>query len=524
MKKYFNYIAIGAVALAAVSCEPDLSNPIDEQGYYSNGQADFSNYVALGNSLTAGYADGALYLTGQENSYPSILAHQFSLVQNTEEFTQPLVNDNAGGLLLGGNKIADTRYVLAVDANNNPYPARYGEQPTTEVTNKLEGPFNNMGVPGAKVYHLVAPGYGNVAGVAGGLANPYFARFATSDQTTVLADAMAENPTFFSLWIGNNDVLGYATSGGVGTDQANNTDPSTYGQNDITDPNVFAASYQAIVEGMISAGAEEGALINIPDVTTVPYFTTVPNNALDLTAEQAGQLTGYFQAVAGVFTQVLMQQGIPAEQAQAIAGQYKLTFNEGPNRFIIDVPKTQTNPLGFRQMTAEELLVLTINQSALAQQGYGSVAITPEVMQVLGVLQQGGQPTEEQVGLLFDAVNGIDDGDVLDTEELQHIEAATTAYNQTIAAIADAKGLALVDANAMLKQLANGGISYDGGNINATFVTGGAFSLDGVHLTPRGYAVFANELIKQINATYNSDVPKVNPGDYATVTLNNNVQ
>ncbi|MFZ0490602.1 MAG: G-D-S-L family lipolytic protein, partial [Salegentibacter sp.] len=206
------------------------------------------------------------------------------------------------------------------------------------------------------------------------------------------------------------------------------------------------------------------------------------------------------------------------------AGQYKLTFNEGPNRFIIDVPKTQTNPLGFRQMTAEELLVLTINQSALAQQGYGSVAITPEVMQVLGVLQQGGQPTEEQVGLLFDAVNGIDDGDVLDTEELQHIEAATTAYNQTIAAIADAKGLALVDANAMLKQLANGGISYDGGNINATFVTGGAFSLDGVHLTPRGYAVFANELIKQINATYNSDVPKVNPGNYATVSLNNNVQ
>ena len=179
-----------------------------------------------------------------------------------------------------------------------------------------------MGVPGAKVYHLVAPGYGNVAGVAGGLANPYFARFATSDQTTVLADAMAENPTFFSLWIGNNDVLGYATSGGVGTDQANNTDPSTYGQNDITDPNVFAASYQAIVEGMISAGAEEGALINIPDVTTVPYFTTVPNNALDLTAEQAGQLTGYFRAVAGVFTQVLMQKGISPEQAQAIAAQY----------------------------------------------------------------------------------------------------------------------------------------------------------------------------------------------------------
>jgi hypothetical protein len=33
----------------------------------------------------------------------------------------------------------------------------------------------------------------------------------------VLAYAMSQKPTFFSLWIGNNDV-GYATTGGDGTD------------------------------------------------------------------------------------------------------------------------------------------------------------------------------------------------------------------------------------------------------------------------------------------------------------------
>ena len=37
-----------------------------------------------------------------------------------------------------------------------------------------------MGVPGAKSFHLVTPGYGSVAGVANGTANPWFARFATS--------------------------------------------------------------------------------------------------------------------------------------------------------------------------------------------------------------------------------------------------------------------------------------------------------------------------------------------------------
>jgi len=80
---------------------------------------------------------------------------------------------------------------------------------------------------------------GNVAGVATGQANPYFVRFASSPSTTVIADAVAQNPTFFSLWIGNNDVLAYATSGGTGANQAGNLNPATYGPNDITDPNVL---------------------------------------------------------------------------------------------------------------------------------------------------------------------------------------------------------------------------------------------------------------------------------------------
>jgi len=66
-------------------------------------------------------------------------------------------------------------------------------------------------------------------------------------------------------------------------------------------------------------------------------------------------LTGFFQAVAGIFTQGLIQQGLPPTQAQALAAQYAITFNEGPNRFVIDVPVTQTNPLGFRQMQMGEL-------------------------------------------------------------------------------------------------------------------------------------------------------------------------
>lgn len=521
MKHYFKYIAV--LALGIVSCEPEFDNPVDEAGAYTNGEADFSRYVALGNSLTAGYADNALYITGQENAYPNILSQQFEKTQDIEEFTIPFMNDNAGGLLLGGNQITQNRLVLAVDENGDRAPRVYtGMQATTEVGNVLQGPFSNMGVPGAKSYHLGFSGYGNVQNLATQSANPYFVRFASSPEATVLEDALAQNPTFFSLWIGNNDVLGYATSGGTGEFQLNNLDPSTYGPNDITDPNAFAGIYGQMVQAL-AASASGGVLVNIPDVAAVPFFNTVPNNALALDAETAANLTGYFQAVSQVFAGGLMQQGVPAEQAQALASQYAITFSEGANRFLIDVEPSEANPLGFRQMTAEEKLVLTIDQAAL-RQGYGAVSLSPQVMQILGALQQGQTPTQEEANALFGAVNGIDDADALDEVELANIEQATAAYNASIQAIADANGLGYVDAQGLLNQLAEGGISFDGGTITSEFGTGGAFSLDGIHLTPRGNAVMANEIIDVINSTYNASVPKVNVGTYGTVTASNEVQ
>lgn len=424
---------------------------------------------------------------------------------------------------MGGTQITSNRRVLAVGANGNPSPQVYaGMKPTTDITNVLSGPFNNMGVPGAKSFHLLAPGYGNIAGVPLGTANPYFVRFASSPQASILADAVAQNPTFFSVMAGENDVLSFATSGGVGMDQTGNTDITSYGPNDITDPQVFASVYSQIVTAMVDTGAD-GVLTSVPDVTAIPYFTTIPNNALVLDAATAASLTGFFQAVAGIFAQGAIQQGASPEQAQALAAQYAITFNAGPNRFLIDVPVSQMNPLGFRQMTEDELLVLTIDQQALAQ-GYGSVVLTPEVMQVLGLLQQGGQPTQEQAQLVLNAVSGIDDKDALDNQEIQAIATATNAYNATIKALAQANGLAFADVNAFLTQVANGGIPFDAGTVTAQFVTGGAFSLDGVHPTPRGYAAIANLVIDEVNRTYRSNVPKVNIGNYGTVTLSNDVQ
>jgi hypothetical protein len=58
------------------------------------------------------------------------------------------------------------------------------------------------------------------------------------------------------------------------------------------------------------------------------------------------------------------------------------------------------------------------------------------------------------------------------------------------------------------------GISYDGISLNAQFVTGGAFSLDGIHLNPIGNALLANQFIQAINTTYGSTIPQVDATKY----------
>ena len=242
MKKVFiSSMAVLAV-LSVTSCKTDFETDVADIAVTS-GEADFSKYVALGNSLTSGYRDGTVYLDGQLESYPAMIAEQMQKAGGGT-FTQPLVPDNIGGF----SNIPGFKGKLTLQVVNGALTPVYSTAVST--LDRLTGTYNNMGVPGAKSFHLVANGYGNMAGLTTGTVNPYFVRFASSSTASVLDDAKAQNPTFFSLWIGNNDVLSYATSGGVGTNQTGNTNPATYSSNDITDPNVLAGSIRTVLEGM----------------------------------------------------------------------------------------------------------------------------------------------------------------------------------------------------------------------------------------------------------------------------------
>lgn len=532
MKKFLAILAV--FGLVFVSCSDDDTSidptPIEPTPItYTSGTADFSNYVAVGNSLTAGYSDAALFVDGQEASYPNMMASNFSLVGGGA-FNIPFMADNFGGATLGGTPILGNRLILSfegvVKSGDRPAPVPVSGTGSTEISNTLSGTFNNMGVPGAKSYHLAAPGYGNVAGVVAGLANPYYARFASSSTATVIGDAISQNPSFFSLWIGLNDILSYATGGGVGEDQTGNLDPSTYGGSDISDPNVFASVFDGLLQALTANGAD-GVVANIPNVTTIPYFTAVPYNPLDPTNPDFGPQIPTLNATFAQLNGAFAFMGVPeraiefsstAASALVINDDSLTDLSAQLTQVLIggglDAPTAGV--LGFlygqaRQATADDLIVFP-SQTVIAQLNEEAFA----------TLQNLGLPAANAGQL---AINGVtypmEDKWVLTPSEQAAVTAAHAAYNQTIEALVTQYGLAFVDANAFISTVAESGFPLaDGSMVTATYGSGGGFSLDGVHPSPRGYALLANLFIESINAKYGSDLPGVNPLDYTGVYIN----
>ena len=529
------YKSIGVVALAAtllVSCsELEFDIPVEQEVALTNGSADFSKYVAVGASFTAGVSDNALFIASQTNSWPNTLASQFSAAGGGD-FNQPFVSDNIGGLLYGGTVIQPPRLYF-----NGAGPAVLPDAiPTTETTNVLTGPFNNVGVPGAKSYHLLAPGYGNLAGVPLGTANPFFARMASSPSVTMLEEAVSQNPTFFTLSeMGGNDVLSYSTSGGAGVDQTGNPDVTTYSGFDITDPGVFTASVTAAVAALTANGAK-GCLTTVPYVTSLPFFTTVGHAPITPDAFENGQIAA------------LNAQFEPLNQAFAFLGvpERAINFSETDASPIVIFDKDlesiseQLNavllgggldPLTAgllsaqfgqsRQTTSADLVLLT-SASVIASVNEANYQFLYE--SIYGALVGAGFPEDaaaasaaEQAGQL--SVNGVTfpiaDNFVLTEQETDRVINATDAYNLSVDAICTQYDLAKVDLRTILEEASQTGLMYDSFMMNTDLVFGGLVSLDGVHFTARGYSLMANKFLEAIDAKYGSNFVQAGQRAYA---------
>lgn len=374
-----------------------------------------------------------------------------------------------------------------------------------------------------KTFHLLSTAYGNLANVALGTANPYFVRQASSPGASMLGDAMAKAPTFFTNWIGNNDVLAYATSGGIGVDQnaAGNTDITTYGSNDITNANTFAGVYSTIVNTLTSNGAK-GVVCTIPSVTSIPYFTTVPYNPLPAEATSSNATAiGLYNFLA------------------AVTGGRISPLNTAPGTKnpVLIIDETLTD-LGSTITTAAASTAFAPFASALGTlYGKARHATSADLLVLPSRVIIGKVNTSATAPF---NVNGVTlplaDNWVLIPSELTAIANATAAYNASIVSIAASKNIAVADMNLIMNKLITG-LRTESGSIYSAYYFGQTpnnlsgflspsqtegeilFSLDGVHPNARGYAVIANEIIKVINAKYKSNLPLHNPTYFPGINI-----
>ena len=97
---------------------------------------------------------------------------------------------------------------------------------------------------------------------------------------------------------------------------------------------------------------------------------------------------------------------------------------------------------------------------------------------------------------------------VLDAGEVATIRVAVSDYNAFIAAQASAHGAALVDIHSLVDELHEKGLVAGGQRLTIDFL-GGLFSLDGVHPTNTGYALFANKFIHALNTQFAAGIAPV---------------
>ncbi|WP_080058583.1 DUF459 domain-containing protein [Spirosoma aerolatum] len=434
----FRWALIVTVLVSINAC---TNNDIDPNGSSTGaaptkGSADFTKYVAVGNSLTSGYADNGLYRDSQLNSYPNILAGQFKTVGGGD-FIQPLFSEaqaaGSGYIKLikvpnpsDPTSLASSLGQVAPAAIRGTSPGGGGPLYT-----KFTGANQNLGVPGIRMADILSPGYGSSLG------NAYFERLLPDQSSTTYFQYASDNlngATFFTCWLGNNDALGYALAGGVSADN-------------LTSTTLFTTNFTAIMN-KLTEGGRKGVVIGIPNITMTPYFTTATDQINALLKVQ------------GLSGLAISSKSAPGGVRMSGSGDYFL------------------------------LSIASVLNSFIAK------------------------------GVGLSASNPVPDQYVLDASEVTTLNTRINEFNTIMKTQADAKGLVYVDVNPIFQQLAQtGGYTLNGITYSSTYIQGGVFSLDGIHLTPAGYAMVANEIIKGINAKYSSTIPQVNPANYRRVLL-----
>lgn len=401
-------MGLAAVAMLAACGEDDVP---------ATGPANLENelfrrYVAMGNSITAGYQSGGLNDSLQGRSYARLLATDiFKTSYQINRLRMPgcpAPTTSFGGGRVGGNTA-----------------------PACSLT-RTEAPsfVNNVAVPGATVLDATnnnTPASNTLTVLLSG------------GQSQVTRMLIAD-PTFLSVWLGNNDVLGGATLGLPSPTPAT-ANPVGIASPGVTAVNTFTQRYQTMVDSIkLARNLDGGVLIGVVDVTNIPYFFT--GAALDNATNRA-------------------------------------MLNAAAGRTVTIHPNCTGNTDALIGLGIIQLLRAIPNLPI-------SCAKVPNT--------SGGAGNDPVVGELF----------VLDAGERTAVQTAVNGYNTFIQAKADELGFAYLNPNELLAAERTAGRvpAFPNFATPAGNIFGVNFSFDAVHPSTRAHRALANAIARAVSTEY----------------------
>ncbi len=232
------YAAVSLLALFVAGCSgPCESIKAINAPAPGSGTADFTRYVAIGTSIGAGTESDGLVYRHQLHAYAQVFARQIRM----SPFTYPAIGDSGLPALLRLVSLAPSPVIVR------------GTHPGQPTNSSQATAYDNLCIPGA----ILA----DVADSSLYVRSPIFA-IILRHRGTVLQQAASLAPTFVSFEFGANEVLGPATQG--------SGDP-------LVPPGTWAAGLHATLDALqgVLPASTKLALFNVPNVTTIPFVTTI---------------------------------------------------------------------------------------------------------------------------------------------------------------------------------------------------------------------------------------------------------
>ena len=392
-----------------------------------SGGAMFSRYIALGTSISAGVQSGGINDSTQKRAFPVLLAQAMGLTVGTN-FFYPSFN-------MPGCPPPYTNPLTGARVTPTGFPTSTGS--TCYVLNPAYasplGFENNLGVPTMRVGQAL-----DIRSLLVPKTDTLLAAMFVTGGRNPVDIITAAKPTFVTVELGANDALHAATSGDT---------------TQLTTAAVFQRQYDSLAAALAATGANV-ALINVPNVTNIPYITR-------------GQV--FFCLKTGACP------GVPATLPFSLA------------TFTVDASCAPSPGVG------DSMAVALPGTAAIAQALAGGGAAN---------LNCGAGTAT------ITTTSTVPVGPVVTKTAYRAIAQRVVAFNATIAAEATSHGWAVANVDSTLKALVAAGQIPPIPNLSTPANLFGTYiSLDGFHPATAGQKAIADLVAAAINTTYGTTLP-----------------